>query len=318
MDRSQWEVGHIHYLKLGESVTIPLPIVDQEGHELFKVEEFFNTGEISWSTGSGILYPSGQLEVTPAVVGSNQFSIKATSKFGVEATESFVYEALPATWEETIIFGDSPRDEDVLPLTTWKSDMRFVNPAVMALDRKMLSFRNRLVIGSSYLESMSGSPKAIDKVMSVADEIIVMSPLLNNLPESIMTELSELGVEMSGRLADLGTTVDKLTFAANDKPEIGLKPASKAVKLGGKLTKHSFSPMLIQRDLFDDHICKVLFRFSDYSGVAEVQYALGARCKRKEKPGYITVIGFELGDLVFDPADAELPAEWAKSILEWK
>lgn len=301
VDRKEFPLGAIKYVREQEKLSIPIPVRDGEFNNTppsVKITpDTFNTE---------VKYVAGRLEIDAKKAGLKQFQLVATSVFGVVQVESFLVEVLPWSWSSVLVFGDSPTTSEVKSTTAFFEEApQVANPVSQLNDRLLLVLRKTAFIGTTaFLE-----PTVVDfmgkQAMQIGD-VAISTPLLDNLEGDLKAEIADLGIVPQARMADL-TGYELEVDAAS-----GLQSPTNPIKLAGKLTAESGRPAPIQ--IGDG--CKALLNLKK---AGEDPLVVAATCRRKDdgtgKVRNLIIAGFEWADIQTTPTDNRLVKKWMKDLV---
>lgn len=305
VDRTEWNLSTVKYVREGESFQINLPVSDAEGNSVEPTVEIQPA-----SMQSQVKWNNGVLTVSPSASGLQQFSVVAQSSFGVKTNESFIVDALPSTWSETLVLAVSTNNAETSKSTKLFSGANVVNPELQALDEKTLALRTSVVVTSSVLASPA-AVAVLEKAVGQIDNLYLMSPLLENLTGDLKTELNTLKVRTKGRFASLSTAaLSDFKFEFNSA--LGLTAPSKDVQLAGALTSESASPLALELSSVVSE-CKAAMSITNAAATEE--YLMAVQCDRANG-GKLIIAGFEWGDLKLDPSEATLSETWLKELVK--
>lgn len=299
--RDLWPMGVTRFVKLGQSLQIPVLVQDGDGYK--------DAPAVSFQQGAStdqLSYVSGEVRITPALPGLKQVNLVATSAFGVVSVEPLSYEVLPSDWSSVLTLTDSPRDmESRTLLGVLPQGSALGSPAVHLLDERILSFRSQLVLGTSVLSDTDSRLEAETAIRQIKN-VLVASPLAANVTADLARELAYLGVRPLGRLLDLKPTPPALadfrvlpTMSSNLAIPIG------AVTLSGTLTSESANPLVW--DISSSRACKVMVSLSSPSPLLELPLVI--QCDRAGG-GKLTLSGFEPGDVKAAASDLIKVKSW--------
>lgn len=302
VDRTSWPVATTQYVRVGETITVPVSIKDAEASEWVGEVNIFPESlrnEVSWK--------DGELVVATQTVGVKPFTLIAQSKYGVTRVEHFVVDALPASWSPTLLLGDSLSDAELGKTIGLFDRVQVANPVLQTLDTRMTTLRKTLVLTTSTLAKNKSALSQIENVAMNIPQVIVLSPLANTFKGSLATEFSRLGLKFEGRMDALPSPVPALdTFVL--KVEGLIKP-NEEIRLEGKLTSESKAPAWMS---ITGNACKTLLSLEKSNPA--VSYPVAVLCDRGDDRK-ILVSGFEWGDAALAPADAKILEKWIKEIF---
>ncbi len=308
ISRTDWPTGEVVYLNFGETVSKKINIRDGEDVNLkTKVEIFPEEMRkyVSWSTDT--------LKMNFTASGIFQFNIKSTSDYNASSSESFLVEVFPKDRNKTIFLADSTRDpESIFYKTTFKN-VDIMNPLIQDINMRNVSGRDTLVIGTSILidkESSAAIMKAIDNIKNV----VIATPLVENLPEKFLNQLrNKYDLVTIGRYSELPNLPDLSKMMVVKTKQFRTPSTPVYLKLNS--SKESSDPMLFNGGLYEvDKICKGILGLS-IDGTNP--YVLGVVCNR-DNGGRITLLGTEWSDLRVSPSDEGIQYDWFNTMLNGK
>jgi len=303
IDRKQWPLGLVQYVKEGASLTVPLVVLDKNSSQP-KVELFPKEiqDEVSWS--------KNVLTVTPKKAGFRQFNIQVTSAYGMKSQESFLLEILPSSWSEVLILGESQKVSELVKTGSLFDDAQYANPMLQPLDRKLLALRKLLVVTTSALKDPGALPE-IELAAASVPNIFIMSPLGDQFGGSLATELKDLKVGFLGRfLAQTGMPELKL-FSLIAETDSDLKAPVFPIHLGEVTSDESKSPLILKLDAAST--CKTLLTLRK-EDIADV-FPLTVLCPRVNG-GRLMLSGFEWADAVPAASDQKILKEWMTKLVK--
>jgi hypothetical protein len=304
--RDVWPLGHIEYIGHMKSKDFILKIVDGD--------------DDSRSMGSVKIFPenmrdmvkikNGRLEVTAKDAGIQQFKVVARSKFGIESTESFAFEGLPKDWSSVLYLVDSLRSKEALANKALFDSVDIANPDFQALDRRLLSNRETLVIGTEILKN-SSQVTNVEELRTKFKNIVLMSPALPLLQGELDAEIKKLGITYRGKFTDVlpGQKLEDYYFLIGK--DVDLKYPKRRVKLSGLLTDESANPLLLNKKITST--CVSALSLGD--DVTQLDHLVSVRCER-ENGGYLLINGYEFGDMKVSADDMEIPKSWLNKLME--
>lgn len=306
ISRSYWKVGELIYLGHNETKTKTVKIKDGEDYRIDPKVEIFPEEVRKYVTWS-----NDTIRMRFDKAGVHQFYIKATSDYKTSTTESFILEVFPKDRSKILFFADSTRDPEVKFYQKELKDVSLMNPLIQSINLRNVSDRDTLVLGTSVLFDKKANPQIL-KAMKEIDNIVIASPLIDNMPEKFLTELKDdYNLGFIGRWNSIPRTPDlnKVFFAhtkhfSTPTNKIGLKLRS---------STESWNPLIFNGGLDDpDKICKGVLGLTDDGNNPLV---IGVTCKRKTR-GQITLLGTEWADLKVSSEDMNIPSSWFNTMLK--
>lgn len=305
IDRSLWPIGKTIYLKYNERRSFTVKAFDGDNTRLnIKKREVFPVEmreHVSWQ--------GNRLIVSFDTPGRHQFSLKATSEYNMSSAESFVVEVFEKDRSKTLYFTDSTRGDEVAFFKTVIKDVRIMNPALQALDERILSGRDNLIIGTDILIDKSmRSP--ILSAMNKIDNVIVATSLIENMPQPFIDELQlHHNISLLGKFNDLNLS-QKLTdmhFIARRDFEQG----DTKVYLKGNSTIFSSNPLIFSVGV-DRNDCEDILDLTDKK--EEQRLKIGVICDRK-KGGRYAILGTEFSDIKPSSQDKGIVKKWLDRMI---
>jgi hypothetical protein len=306
INRDNWKVGELLYLGFQESEHRKVLITDGEDYRLKPKVEIFPIAmrdHVEWYDGS--------IRMNFDIAGTHQFHVKATSGYKTSTTESFIVEVFPKDRSKVLFFADSTRDPEVKFYKKNLKDVSLMNPLIQKINLRNVSNRETLVLGTSVLFDKEANPQIL-KAMDEIENIVIASPLIDNMPKSFLTELKDdYNLGFIGRWNSIPRTPDlsKTFFAFTKHFDTPLK------KVGLKLSSstESSNPLIFNGGLDDpDKICKGVLGLTVDGNNPLV---IGVTCERKYG-GKITLLGTEWADLKVSEEDLSIPSSWFNTMLK--
>jgi hypothetical protein len=303
--RDQWRAGDMMYLGHGEIVTKRLTIRDGEDSALKPKVEIFPESVrkyVSWSGDS--------LRVKFMEAGIFQFNVVATSDYNVSSSESFLAEVFPKDRNKILFFADSTRDPEVVFYKTTFKNVDIMNPAIQEIDLRNISDRETLVIGTSTLLDTSVQPKVLKAIEKIKN-IVVASPLIDQLPEAFLEKLREqYDLITIGRYSELPNLPPLATMRLAKTRQFAEPSSPITLKLTA--SSESSDPMLFNGGLYDpEKVCKGVLGITPDGNNP---YVIGVVCNR-EGGGRISLLGTEWADLKVSAADEQIPVKWFNTMI---
>lgn len=304
--RMDWPAGEMIYLNYGETLTKKIQIRDGEDLSLKPKVEIFPESIRKYVTWSG-----DALKLNFTEAGVFQFNVKATSDYNVSSAESFLIEIFPKDRNKILFFADSTRDPEVIFYKSTFKNVDIMNPAIQEINIRNLSGRDTLVIGTSSLMDPEVSPmiyKAIEKIKN----IVVASPLIDQLPEKFLAKLrDDYGLVTIGRYSQLPNLppLSSMMFAKTSQFANSTSP----VFLKQSASVESRDPMLFNGGLYEPNkVCKGVLGLS-LNG--NNPYVIGVVCNR-ENGGRVSLLGTEWADLKVSAGDEQIPVSWFNTMIK--
>ncbi len=203
--RSAWAIGETRYVKVGQTVTAPIRLVDRDATPRAITA---TVGALRGGVTAALGVDNSEIRVTGISPGSAAAQITATSSMGLSTTEVFFVEVLRADWENNVIIAggagniETQRYADAVP----SSYVLYSSAESRFLEHTMALKRGGLV-GSSGISNTA----AMGIFMAARQQFstwILASPLVGGIPSVLRTELETAGVVFDARLA-LGSEVNR-------------------------------------------------------------------------------------------------------------
>lgn len=288
VDRTKWKVSELKTVKVDETFTIALPILDAENSK-----NKVSIKILPESMNEFVQYSNGSLKIKTKNEGIQQFSIVSTSMYDQSSSESFLFDALPKSWSSTVILGGyQPSLETKLLLN--KLDKAELLSAAYQFDEAHLRMRKNLIITTDALTI----PNIGEKIISYRKyfkNIVISSPIVA-VSNELKTLIEKNNIELSQRLVQPVTqyslTVDRSANIEDFKVPAGLS---------GKTTKESNSPQSFN---LKNSSCRILFHLQKVGQNNDV----GFSCVDGNQK--ITILGFELADIILSANDSEILKSW--------
>lgn len=305
IDRSSMPVGEMLYLGFNEKLSKYVYVKDAEDSQLKPKVEILPKEMrkyVSWS--------NNRLTMQFDKSGTHQFNLVATSDYQVSSSQSFIVEVFPENRSKILFFADTTRDSEARFYKDVMKNVDIMNPFIQDINLRNISDRETLVLGTSILLDKEAN-FAIEQAMTKIKNIVVASPLIDNMPEKFLDELrQDYNLDFVGRYNDLPRTpnINKVKFAFTRQ----FRTPSKDVTLNLNTTTESSNPLIFNGGLDDPtKICKGVLGLTE---TGNNPYVIGVVCKRNNG-GKITMLGTEWADLRVDQADANIPQKWFNKML---
>jgi len=306
-DRSNWSAGVIHYLKHEESQTTYIPIRDGDSRKLVHKVDVMPKEMNKYVKWSG-----SDLKVKFDKPGIHQFTLVATSEYNMSSAESFVVEVFEETRAKTLYFTDSSRDKEVKFYRDTLKNVELMNPALQILNERNLSGRDTLIVGTGILQDLN-MQNSIERAMDKIDNIVVASPLVENMPAKFLEEFKTKNkVAIIGRYSELPDTPDLKDMEFVFRRDF--KTPNDIVKLMLSATVESVDPVLFSTGV-DTNNCADVLEISDAKKLT--RYKIGVICQRGVR-GRLAVLGTEFADLKTSVNDSTIPSDWFRTMLTTK
>lgn len=306
INRNNWPVGELIYLGFKENFTRNIYVTDGEDPRIQPRVEVYPVEmrkSVSWS--------NNRLSMKFDKAGTHQFSLKAISDYKTSTSQSFIVEVFPEDRSKTLFFADSTRDPEVKFYQKHLKDVSLMNPMIQDINTRNISDRETLVLGTSILYDKAASSQIL-KAMSKIKNIVIASPLIDNMPDKFLDELrNDYNMDFIGRYNDLPRTPDitKTYFAYTSqfntpKNRVGLKLNA---------SSESHNPLIFNGGLDEPNKkCKGVLGLTDNGNNPLV---IGVVCTRNNG-GKITLLGTEWADLKVHQDDMNIPSSWFNTMLK--
>jgi hypothetical protein len=305
MDRAVWKSGDFRFLKMGSQLNLPLPITDAEDARLpVSVKILSNQPDaVQWKNGS--------LNIVPQQEGVLQFSLIAESVFGQTRTENFVLEVLPESWAKTVILAGDTIGKETLETMKLLTSVELLSPKFQ-ISSRTLALRESCLLNTESLNSSAFNANTFERMFQSVDRILVSSPLAGRLLPKLEGDWKTSGIRIRGRLNDLlpGEKIQNFTLMTDSRSN--LESPSLPAGLNGTLTAESGNPIVFDLENTSTGSCAPLFRLVKPGA----SFVVAVTCKISGKQ--LTLLGFELADVLLDQADQHLISAWANRFLSGK
>lgn len=308
INRNDWVAGEMLYLNHAETITKKILVKDGEDANLKPKVEIFPESirkYVSWSGDS--------LKMNFTEPGIFQFNLKASSDYNVSSAESFLVEVFPKDRNKILFFADSTRDPEAIFYKTTFKNVDIMNPAIQEVNQRNIAGRETLVIGSSSLLDPDIKPTVLKAINNIKN-IVVASPLIDQLPEKFLDQLkNDYGLMTIGRYSELPNMppINTMQFAKTKQ----FVNSNAPVFLKRSASSESHDPMLFNGGLYEpDKNCKGVLGLSP-NGTNP--YVIGVVCTR-ENGGRISMLGTEWADLKVGAGDEQIPVQWFNTMINGK
>lgn len=305
IDRDEWAAGEIKYLDFNSHKTYSVEIVDGDNSRL----DIENVVIMPKEMRKHVQWYNGSLKVRFKTPGIHQFSLVAKSEYNMTSAESFVAEVFEPNRSRTLYFTDSTRDAEVQFYRDTMGKVQLMNPVLQALNERNLSGRDTLILGTGILQDANLKPQ-ISMAMDKIENIVVASPLIENMPTKFIDELQkDFHISILGRYDELPNTkkLSDMHFIQREDFE-----DSKAkVRLKESSTIESSNPLIFSVGV-DRVKCEDVLDLTDKA--EEARLKVGIICDRKSGGRY-AILGTEFSDLAVTQADKNIPAMWLRRML---
>ncbi len=311
IDRRQWTLGKIQYLREGERFRIRLPIRNPNSGG----SSSYSVSIEPESLRSEVEYRSGDLIVTPSSAGFRQFNVKVRIPQGLTRSESFSFEALPRSWSRVLVLGDGLRDPEVRGTLALVPGAQVVNPLMQELNERTLSHRGAVILGTSLLSDPQALEAAIPAIDSVR-VVMIQSPLVDRMGSELWTRLGAIGLNLQGRIQEvLGVNFPGLArLPVRPGHNSGLSSPVSSLVVSGGLTSESVNPVLLAAN---SSSCRALlnFHYAPVPSLPPYELPAAVRCDLTGKRWIVS--GVEWADLVAQsPEDQSMVSTWMREVLE--
>ena len=305
ISRKSWKAGEIKYFNLNDHETYEVSIKDGD-YPSNTVEKVVIQPE---SIRKFVSFKNGKIKVKFSKPGIYQFSLTATSVYNMSASESFVAEVFPSERSKKLYFSESTRTPEVGFYTNTIGDVQIMNPILQHLNRRDLSGRDMLILGTDSLLDRKMS-SYIEEAMNKIDDIVIATSKIENMPDSFLDDLQGYHhIALLGRYQDLPNIPDvkELRFITKDD----FQAPKDIVGLHLNSTTDSMSPMIfsVGADRVD---CVDVLDLTDKK--ENDRYKVGIVCER-EVGGKYVILGTEFSDIKTKEVDKNLPKKWFDKML---
>lgn len=305
IERDQWPIGQIEYFKFDERKSFRIDAFDGDD----KRKKVKSVEIIPADMKSYVSWRNGNLVARFRKPGIHQFSVVATSEYNMTTAQSFVAEVFDKNRSTTLYFTDTTRSSEVKFFKDIVRDVTLMNPVLQALNVRNLSGRDTLILGTDIL--MDKSLKTdIEMAMKKIPNILVASPLIENMPQKFLDELQkEHHISILGRYQNLSLpyAVKDLHFIARDDFEQSFE----MVGLKTNTTTESLNPLIFSVGV-DRVGCEDVLDLTDKSD--EERLKIGIICDRKTGGRY-AILGTEFADLSAKEIDKLIARKWLRRML---
>lgn len=308
INRSAWPAGKVQFLGFNESKTFNISVRDGEDSRL---DPAVTIEPVEMQKYVKFDQSRRRLTVQFSESGIYQFNLRAKSDYNVESAESFIVEIFSKNRSNVLYFTDSTKNEEVKFYKSVYPDLDIMNPNFQDLNIRNLSGRKTLLLGTSILKD-NDIPDMILRAMDEIGDIIIASPLIDQMPEKFRVKLEDqYKVSINGRLSELpnAPALDKMEFVWRDD----FTAPSGKIQLKGSATNESIDPVLFVAGV-ERQNCQDVLDLADAR--REKRYKIGVICDRVNgQYGRLAILGTEWADLKTDAGDANIPARWFKQML---
>lgn len=301
IDRTNWQIGELLYLGFEETKSLKVNVVDGEDRMLTPSVEIFPE-----SIRKYVTWKNGNLNMNFSESGVFQFSLIATSPYNVQSAQSFIVEVFPQDRSKVLFFADSTKDKEVQFYKKTYPNLDLMNPVIQDISVRNISSRDTLIIGTSILKDTSINEKII-KAMDFIKNIVIASPVLENLPYKYLRELNQDYGVVFFRYNDLSSRedLDKMYLDG-----LNIIPSHK-IRLFQNATDESSNPLIFNTKSSARNCRPVLDLMND---IGSQIHKIGIICDRKSG-GRLALLGTEWADLSTEFADSEIPNKWLQKML---
>ncbi len=308
INRDEWKVGNIEYLNYDERRVYRIGVVDGD----FFGEKVRNVVVKPKEMRKFVTWSLGKLYVQFDQPGIHQFSLVATSEYNMSSAESFVVEVFEPTRSRTVYFTDSTRDAEVKFFKQVMENVELMNPVLQPLNKRNLAGRENLVLGTGILLDPQMKDN-IELAMGRIENVVVASPLIENMPTSFLDELQrDFHISILGRYSELPDTkpLKEMSFIAREDFE----QAKDSVGLKQMTTPESGDPLIFSVGV-DRVNCEDVLDLTDAK--QEDRLKIGIICNRPQAGRY-AILGTEFADLLTSKRDEKIAPQWLRRMLETK
>lgn len=311
-ERSSWAQGEIKYLRYNESAEYKVSVKDGDNRASSVTDVVVKPDSMQ----KYVHFVGQNLMVKIDKPGIHQFSLVATSDYNLSSAESFVVEVFPKSRSNTLYFTDSTRDKEVQFYRDVMGNVELYNPVLQPLTVRNLSGRTNLILGTGILEDVQMKDN-IQDAMKMINNVVVASPLLENMPDSFIDQLTnDYKISILGRYSELANTpsLDQMYFVVRSD----FMSAKDKVQLSLNSTKESFDPLIFSISV-DRENCQDVMDFTNRGNVQRAsQFKIGLICNRHDGKGRFAILGTEFADLKTSERDTKVPGKWLRTMLTTK
>lgn len=305
IDRSKWPIGKIEYLNFGQRKEVFMKVVDGD-HNQITIQDV-NIFPIEMR--QFVYWKNGKLSLQFTKPGIHSFSVIAKSEYNISSAQSFMVDVFEKDRNRILYFTDSTRDEEVKFYKNIVKNIDLMNPVLQTLNDRNLSGRDTLILGTGILQDESLKEEIV-KALKLIPNILIASPLIKNMPDMFLDELTENHhIAILGRYQDLGLSheLTELHFISRYDFEQGRD----YVSLRGASTTQSYNPLIFSVGV--DRIgCVDVLDLSDKKD--DLRLKIGVICDRKHG-GRFSLLGTEFSDIFTEKNDLDIPTKWLKRML---
>jgi hypothetical protein len=306
IDRGQWPIGKIKYLKYNEEFKFNLKIKDQEN-----ANRTPSVVILPREMNKNVQWQRDNLTMKFDKPGLYQFNVVATSEYNVQTAESFVVEVFEENRSDILLLTDSIKNDEIKFYQGFFKQIDLLNPGIHKLDERNLVHRKTIILTSSLLMDREDE-SAIEEAFKLIPNIIVATPKILNLPQSFINNLiDDYGVSFLGPISNLpgDNTLANLVF--DYQRSLGLQQPKGPIKLKGSTTQASQDPFIFSVGVASS--CQAFLELHHMIPINRYQTAI--MCKRKTS-GKVILTGFEWADMLVGSNDQDLPYQWLGTILK--
>jgi len=302
--RKDWPLDKTTFVKAKTELKVNLPLVDLSGSaSKVVIEPASMASEVTWA--------SNQLVMQFQQPGRKVFDVVATNKKGYSTRETFLVEVLPESWSPILVLGRSENDDEIIKLAGSFNSFQVRDPSIAELSERDLALRSTLVI-TTYVLSQPNIASVIDTAITRMGrgQIVITTPLLNQLSGRLDQEAKALGVVFGARFKDEWPSDSLSDFYL--KANSSLTAPDSQIKLMGSLTSESASPARITQ--YNRAYCQEKIALKSKLDLTHTS-TLVVACKGRGFLGSIMFAGVEWGDLLTDAVDVGIPKQWMKEAM---
>lgn len=305
--RRGWLAGEIKYLNYKEEKSYGIEIRD--GDNISKTIQKIEI--VPSSMAEYVEFSNERLTVNFDKAGIHQFSIVATSEYGMATAQSFVAEVFKETRSKTIYFTNTHKDPEAVFFKKHMKNVEMLNPFFQNMNKRMLSGRDHLILGTNILQDTEFID-IIETAMGSIKNIIIASPMLENMPQTFLDELHGVyKVAIDGRFNEISKTpLEEMLFISRSDFE----DSSDVIGLKQTTTSESANPLIFSIGV-DRQDCQDVLDLTDKKKT--LRYKMGIICDRSTGGRY-AILGTEFSDFKTSETDKDIPAKWLMRMLNTK
>ncbi|MGB0453842.1 MAG: hypothetical protein ACPGJV_09020 [Bacteriovoracaceae bacterium] len=312
--RENWDTNEMVYLSLGEEFAKKLKVSVAEGEPQPVVET--KETPASGNDVEALLTNPDEILVTIKAnkAGPGQFALNVTSAYGLTSTQVFTYKVLPKDWYGTIYLGDSLTSSEFKSFSENSEKTNFINPQTQKLEHPLTEKRETVIIGTEVIKANLGD-EFYKGVLANFKNVIIASPLIEDLPQIVKDEFEQHQVKIVGRLKASLPNTQFADINLFPSVESGLTKNTKEIKLLGKSSSESLDPAWIQKSSVSP--CKEMLVLENMNDPNFFKRPVSVSCENDNgKSGKLIIMGTEWGEIKADSSESDLVKQWFKKLVE--